>query len=186
MAEKHQSRQSRTASKETWLQDIKTILQTQRDNPSIATISICLPVGVLVETEEVNTTTVGNISRKKIPRQYLIKPQTSVRKKITGLKYGWSEDFPAAAIVHHMEFVSEAHPRYGKSMQFQLELFPWDGSKFRKTETGVTHTTKNHRGNVVLRQTVASEKALSQVLGKFLDYGAVFLAQHCEIPSTIK
>ncbi len=109
------------------------------------------------------------------------------QKKVTNIKIDWTDKLKQnEEVLRHGEFVIQVHPVHGKSMYYQLELTKWDKSTFKKTESGVTHLTKNDRGNVVLRQIVASEKAAPQLLEKFLVYCGKFFIQHCEIPITIK
>jgi len=168
MVKEPKSREGSATNKKVWYDKIKSVIELQKDNEHLNSTTTCLPIGLLIKTD-------------KQAQRFTFKDAN-----ITGLKFGWHEDNPGLIPVYVVEFINETHPVFGKNMRFELELFPWDGSTFKKTESGVTHTLKNRRGNVVLRQTVASEKALPVMLNKFLKYCSKFLINHCEIPTTIK
>lgn len=99
---------------------------------------------------------------------------------------GWEADHPEARLSGPVEFFIKHDKHFGRTMGFKVELFPWDKTRFKKTETGITHRTRNDRGVVELKQIVASPKALPKVLVQFMNYCGNFAIKHCEFPATIK
>ncbi len=167
MAEKHQSGAGLKVDRATWKSAISQANLIQAENPVISSVRVVLPIALLAEKEyPKGTLPLGRKPGKNSTIAYTIDWADKPSEKLEPLSY--------------MEYVTLNHPIHGRSAYFQLELRRWDKTKFRKASSGITHLTKNDRGNVVLRQVVASESATEKILQRFVVYARKFFVQHCE------
>ena len=103
------------------------------------------------------------------------------------MKIGWLEDNADLLPIRLVTFSIEKGPNLnGIYTDFSLELFPWDGAPLVRNKSGLTHEIRNKRGNLVARQTVATDKKLNSLLEGFLKHTSVLMIESCKIPKTIK
>ncbi len=139
---------------------MNTIKKYQVD-PSINSLSCILPIGLLAKS--------------------------GANGKVETMRLGWTEDFKDWVPLRLVSFSIEKGPHLnGIYTDFSLELFKWDGGPPNNATTGITHELQNKRGNVVIRQTVATEKKLKAILETFLTHASKVMIENCKLPKTIK